>query len=147
VKKGQTAKVKAYTKAQESVRKDVERAFGVLVARFHILARPCNFWYREDVADIMISCIILHNMAVEDRRDGYQSELLELANTDEARFHVDGKQLVWESSNMVPETALTGTWAEMVAKRHADSQSKVDHFTLRNDPTEHIWNLQGSDEA
>lgn len=32
----------AFAKVQESVRKNVERAFGVLVARWHILQRPAR---------------------------------------------------------------------------------------------------------
>jgi hypothetical protein len=33
-----------FTKAQEGVRKDVERAFGVLQARFAMVRGPARFW-------------------------------------------------------------------------------------------------------
>lgn len=51
----------------------MERAFGVLVARWNILERPSRFWYRKDIADVLIACIVMHNMVVEERRDHYES--------------------------------------------------------------------------
>eukprot|EP00171_Calliarthron_tuberculosum_P003341 IDg3341t1 len=51
---------------QEACRKDVERAFGVLQARWHILARPSRFWYKSTMATIMRACIVMHNMMVEE---------------------------------------------------------------------------------
>ena len=35
-----------YTEAQEALRKDIERAFGVLQGRFHILRRESFLWYK-----------------------------------------------------------------------------------------------------
>ena len=52
---------------QEGARKDVERAFGVLQSKWHIIARPARFWSKETMREIMQCCIILHNMMVEDR--------------------------------------------------------------------------------
>ena len=42
-----------FAKQQESARKDVERAFGVLQARFAIVRRPARFWERKTLKDIM----------------------------------------------------------------------------------------------
>ncbi|XP_028088018.1 uncharacterized protein LOC114288658 [Camellia sinensis] len=58
-----------FAKAQESARKDVDRAFGVLQARFAIVRGPAHFWKTEIMEDIMMACIIMHNMIVEDERD------------------------------------------------------------------------------
>ncbi|KAJ9548083.1 hypothetical protein OSB04_020626 [Centaurea solstitialis] len=49
-----------------SNRNDVERAFGVLQSRFAIVAGPARIWRKERLHDIMTSCIIMHNMIVED---------------------------------------------------------------------------------
>ena len=57
-----------YTKCQEGVRKDVERVFGVLQARFEILKNPVRQWYLGTIEDIMLACIILHNMIIEDEQ-------------------------------------------------------------------------------
>jgi len=42
---------------QESVRKDVERAFGVLQNLWRILKTPCEFWYRSDIITIAYACL------------------------------------------------------------------------------------------
>uniref|UniRef100_A0A0D3AD44 Uncharacterized protein n=1 Tax=Brassica oleracea var. oleracea TaxID=109376 RepID=A0A0D3AD44_BRAOL len=56
---------------QEAARKDVERAFGVLQARFAIVRNPALLWEKEKISNIIRACIILHNMIVEEEQDGY----------------------------------------------------------------------------
>ncbi|RWR92880.1 putative nuclease HARBI1 [Cinnamomum micranthum f. kanehirae] len=58
-----------FAAAQESVRKDMERAFGVLQARFSIVRGLARFWDRQTLQHIMKTCIIMHNMIIEDERD------------------------------------------------------------------------------
>ncbi|XP_039130886.1 uncharacterized protein LOC120267278 [Dioscorea cayenensis subsp. rotundata] len=62
-------KKKYFAMKQESCKKDVECAFGVLQLRFAIVARPIRFWSKNVLCDIMTTCIIMHNMIVEDERD------------------------------------------------------------------------------
>uniref|UniRef100_A0A0D3CCD3 DDE Tnp4 domain-containing protein n=1 Tax=Brassica oleracea var. oleracea TaxID=109376 RepID=A0A0D3CCD3_BRAOL len=62
---------KLFAQVQEGCRKDIEHAFGVLHARFKIIREPARMWDISDLAIIMRSCIILHNMIVEDERDTY----------------------------------------------------------------------------
>jgi len=52
---------------QEGCRKDVERAFGVLQAKWHILVRPSRFWKKSAMREIFLCCVVLHNMMVEYR--------------------------------------------------------------------------------
>ena len=47
----------------------MERTFGILQARFIIVRGPARGWDMEDIKYIMMTCIILHNMIVEDERD------------------------------------------------------------------------------
>jgi hypothetical protein len=56
---------------QEAQRKEVERAFGVLQARFAVVAQPAQGWKHHNLNYIMKGCIILHNMILEDERDSY----------------------------------------------------------------------------
>jgi hypothetical protein len=51
---------------QESARKDIERAFGVLQKRWGVVRGPTYGWSPKHIGDIMKTCIILHNMIVED---------------------------------------------------------------------------------
>jgi hypothetical protein len=55
-----------FAKAPEEARKDNERAFGVLQARFVIVRGPSHFWDKGTLRDIMTTCVILHNMIIED---------------------------------------------------------------------------------
>jgi hypothetical protein len=57
-----------YTKCQEGARIDVERAFGVLQARFEIVKNPVRQWDLGTIEDIMLACIIMHNMIIEDEQ-------------------------------------------------------------------------------
>ncbi|QHO54546.1 uncharacterized protein DS421_2g57730 [Arachis hypogaea] len=71
ISKPQGEKRKLFAQYQEGQRKDVERAFGVLQARFAIIRGPAHFWEKKKLANIIRACIILHNMIVEDERDTY----------------------------------------------------------------------------
>ncbi|XP_071741341.1 uncharacterized protein [Rutidosis leptorrhynchoides] len=58
-----TTKFKRY---QESARKDIEQAFGVLQGRFAVIKSPARQFYIEKIQCIMYTCVILHNMITED---------------------------------------------------------------------------------
>ncbi|XP_048493241.1 uncharacterized protein LOC125493768 [Beta vulgaris subsp. vulgaris] len=60
-----------FAQCQEGLREDVERAFGVLQARFAIVHQSALAHDREMLGKIIIACIIIHNMIVEDERDSY----------------------------------------------------------------------------
>jgi hypothetical protein len=64
-------KRKNFAVAQESTRKNVERAFRVLQARFAIVCGPARLHKPKMLKEIMMACIILHNMIIEDERDLY----------------------------------------------------------------------------
>ncbi|XP_057793192.1 protein ALP1-like [Salvia miltiorrhiza] len=51
---------------QKAARKDIESAFGVLQAHWAIIKGPTRLWKKEKLSDIMFTCIILHNMIIQD---------------------------------------------------------------------------------
>ena len=63
-----------FATTQESTRKDVERAFGVLQAQFAIVRGLAHLWSIETLDYIMKACIILHDMIIEDERDANGAE-------------------------------------------------------------------------
>uniref|UniRef100_A0A0D3BAH5 DDE Tnp4 domain-containing protein n=1 Tax=Brassica oleracea var. oleracea TaxID=109376 RepID=A0A0D3BAH5_BRAOL len=87
----QGPKAVLFAQHQEAVRKDVERAFGVLQTRFDIVKNPAFFWDKVKIWKIMRACIILHNLIVEDERDRYtQYDVSELQQPEDNRSsHVD----------------------------------------------------------
>ena len=74
-KRPNNAKEAKFTRQQESLGKDVERAFRVLQGRFHILRKEVYYHDQAVLYDIMYCCIILHNMIVEEERGGYALHL------------------------------------------------------------------------
>lgn len=60
-------RLQRYAVWQESARKDIERCFGVLQRKFHILVKPVEMWKTHDIANMTHACIVLHNMMIEHR--------------------------------------------------------------------------------
>jgi len=123
----QTEKHKIFAKQQEGAKKDVERAFGVLQSRFTIVRRPARLWKRKSVGRIMLACVILHNMIVEDEKE-------------EATIHIDLNESPGASFALPPEVNVGGNlcFAD-VLRRKATLHSRLQHTQLKNDLIEHIW--------
>ncbi|KAH9111989.1 hypothetical protein LEN26_013342 [Aphanomyces euteiches] len=121
-----TQKKKHYSKMHEACRKDVERAFGVLQGRWHILAKPCKLWFKEDMAIIMRACIILHNMIIEhDTMTGASQE--EINQADDCVHFVPCDFSTFKT-NM------------------ANVRDTNEHRNLRNDIIEHLRSIKGLQE-
>lgn len=131
----QIRKHRLFAQYQEAVRKDVERAFGVLQARFAFLRRPCLIWDYEQMGQIMNACIIMHNMIVEDERETYQ-------NFDPSEFlndaHTNGNDVVEYSTERIADLRSYMRNKEQLRNREA-------HSSLKNDLIEHIWQNFGDD--
>lgn len=120
----QSPKMLEFKARHESARKDVERAFGVLQARWHIIQGPTKIWSRKIISDIMYTCIILHNMIVEDEGD---------AITD------------WsDDEGEEPEPANHGPTVDFEEHlaRFRNIRNNEAHHALRNDLMEHIWSIK-----
>lgn len=117
-----------FATAQESARKDVERAFGVLQARFAIIRGPSRFWDVESMKYIMTACIILHNMIIEDERD-----------INHADFNYDA---VAETPTITLSSNRTSEVMEFI-KVHQKIRDKQSHIQLQNDLVEHLWQKHG----
>lgn len=101
---------KKFKKLQESARKDVERAFGVLKGKWGILSRPLRQMTVARIRNLVYTCVILHNMIIHD------------AGTAISPVHIRDPPI----PAVFDEEAL----GEI---RHEDT-----HFRLRYDLTEHI---------
>uniref|UniRef100_A0A0D3AKZ4 DDE Tnp4 domain-containing protein n=1 Tax=Brassica oleracea var. oleracea TaxID=109376 RepID=A0A0D3AKZ4_BRAOL len=133
----QGPKAVLFAQRQEAVRKDVERTFGVLQARFAIVKNPALFWDKNKIEKIMRACIILHNMIVEDERDGYtQFDVSEFQQgEDTGSSHVD----------LTYSTDIPTNIANMMGVRTRIRDRQM-HQQLKADLVEHIWRKFGHDE-
>ena len=75
IHKPTTRMQKRFASAQEAKRKDIERAFGILQARFHILTTGCRLWSRDAMSSVIKRCVILHNLILDyERRHNVDGE-------------------------------------------------------------------------
>ncbi|XP_021974493.1 uncharacterized protein LOC110869557 [Helianthus annuus] len=106
-----------YKKKQETARKDIERAFGVLKKRWYITAQPSMILEKSKLRNIMYTCIILHNMILEDSDRAFYRES-------------------YDESNQPTNPLLTYAEKEVIRARIRDRDT---HHNLRADLTEHLW--------
>ncbi|XP_028091347.1 uncharacterized protein LOC114291684 [Camellia sinensis] len=123
----QGVKKQQFATTQESIRKDVKRAFGVLQSRFAIVGGAVHFWDPKMLGNIMKSCIILHNIIVEDGRDEHLDFSYEISSTN-------APVLLSCSSNNDFQSFMS---------RHLGIRDKNAYHALRNDLIEHMWYLHG----
>jgi hypothetical protein len=131
-KKPQVDEHKLFAEKQEGARKDVECAFGILQSRFCILRRPARLYEQGDLQNIMLACIILHNMIIEDEKD-----------IEQVPFDLNEEG----STYIVEEATIThGENPEMedVINRNAALHDRLAYKQLQSDLIEHIWQKFGN---
>ncbi|XP_050891427.1 uncharacterized protein LOC127096941 [Lathyrus oleraceus] len=130
----QGEKKKLFAQHQESARKDVERAFGVLQSRFAIIRGPARAWHMDTLKHTIYAYIILHNMIVEDERHTYGG------NFDYSYDNVDINNSTTETfSDPHPNLATR-------LQRRASIQEKQVHRKLQGDLVEYIWERFGHED-
>ena len=106
-----------FKKRQEGARKDIERCFGVLQQRWHYVRNPCRAMSVAKMSDAMYTCIILHNMILED----------------------EGRAICQDyTPDIVPEQFPQPTIPQR-RQNQRELESKQIHSQLRADLVEHVW--------
>ncbi|CAH9116217.1 unnamed protein product [Cuscuta epithymum] len=129
-----SVKEKLFAKRQESVRKDVERAFGVLQSRWHIVKGQACMWSAKDLGKIMKTCIILHNMIIENECG---------QGINPKNWQPDKEEV---PQNVTLEHDFTFL-ISMMNSRMKQIQSKSTHMSLKRDLIDHLWQIYGSNEV
>ena len=139
-----------FAKRQEARRKEVERAFGVLKAKFGILTTPCRLWFLEEMSVIMKACIILHNMSVEERVS--QEELL-AEDAEEAKLAQEDpeEKVVAENDDEVEAKAqdpvrlnpvTADRFIEDTVRNLTIIRNTLEHDMLREALVNHLWAIR-----
>lgn len=121
----QLPKDKLFAQRQESARKDVECAFGILKACFRVVETPTHLWLIANISDIMTACVIMRNMIVEDEGHVWDTEDLEF----EGDYEIEPPE----------HTFGTPQHIARLLERDSQVQSRTMHNRLKNDLVEHIW--------
>ncbi|KAL0004725.1 hypothetical protein SO802_012286 [Lithocarpus litseifolius] len=116
-----------FATTQESKRKDVEHAFGVLQAQFAIVRGPARLWRTEALDYIMKACIILHNMITEDERDANGAKDLDYEQVPESIPTTVPHEPIEEFSQFTVFIAA-----------HEKIRNRETHFELQLDLVEHL---------
>ena len=124
-----TEKDKIFAQEQESKRKDIERAFGVLRRRFCILKRPARLHDRGQLEKVVLACLILHNMIVEDEKTNDNIE-------EDLDLNEAPSTMTVHAPAFSPEDYVT---FERVLEKDADIRDISTHKQLKKDLVEHIW--------
>lgn len=129
----QTAKEKLFAKTQESIRKDVERCFGIIQATWKIIEYPCRIFDVKSMQDIITTCIILHNMRIKHR-----------SSSTVEPFEQSSGTLAGFTSGPPPNVDIGLN--DYIDQRDGIKDPRI-HFQLRNDIIDHLWEVKGNSIA
>ena len=127
-------KHKHFTNEQEKKRKDVERAFGILQARFHVLTVPCRLWSRDAMCSVIKCCVILHNLIIDFEKKTKQDSRY----TEEKTYKLNEPFTITRRHPGLPLSTV-----EKVINM-AKIQDTEMHHQLRNDLISHLWDFHGA---
>lgn len=112
---------KMFASAQEAKRKDIERAFGILQARFHILTSGCRLWNRLAMKQVIKTCVILHNLIID----------YEMANNVDSTYIAEACYIPEHPFRIVPRDVLNQTnetrTAMIVEMQDSDMHNRLQH--------------------
>ena len=106
----------------------------LLCLRFAIVYGPARLWDEDTLHNIMMACIIMHNMIVEDERDEHRGQ-------DDYNFDNMG-QYVCDYEDMGERVTVSHDAApelDAFIRNYKNIKSKETHTQLQADLIEHLW--------
>lgn len=129
-----------FVRMQESYRKDVERAFGVLQARWGMVRGAARLWNKDDLHNVINACIILHNMIVEEERHSYH-------NMYDYHEHEPptGIDYIHEGVPQIEDIERNMNNPAYVSylRRYGEIFNKAEHKELQRRLVQHLWSQRG----
>ena len=136
-----------------ALRKDVERLYAVLRARFHVLLHPARYFSVDRLIDTTMAVAILHNLMVLDRRGTF----LGRRHMEEAAAVAGGSAAALGGAGVaqLPHHGVEGPAAIAGAPPPdlsylearlacAEVTDRTGHFTLRDDLAAHMHAERGA---
>ncbi|XP_008221369.1 PREDICTED: uncharacterized protein LOC103321347 [Prunus mume] len=132
---------------QDGYIKDVERCFGILQARWAIIRGAARLFDEEVLRSIMMTCIILHNMIVEDEydydaaEDEYEPDPMNFVLT---RIYEKPMGPNGESVQHDPLVRADSFMHRMI-ERYTEMQSSYTHEHRQMDLMEYLCGVKGNE--
>ena len=142
----QSEKEKHFAKCQEGCRKDVERCFGILQARWAIVRSAARMFDVEALRSIMMTCIILHNMIVEDEYDYDAVDEYEPDPMNNSRTQIYYAHDRTEDPVQHEPLERDGRYNELIVQRYTSLQEPYWHIARQNDLIDHQWRLHEGED-
>jgi hypothetical protein len=97
----------------------------------------------------MLACILMHEMVVESRRNGYESQLFNLQQTEEGKYIVNNTVFEWQDKNSLESEGMLAvvSWAARVTSREEHIQDRHLCAQRKLDLIEHVYKFQGNSWA
>ncbi|CAL8998172.1 unnamed protein product [Prunus brigantina] len=140
-------KQKLFATYQEGYRKDVERCFGILQARWLIVRGAARMFDEEILRSIMMTCIILHNMIVEDEYDYDAGDVYEPDPMNTALTRIYERPMGPNGEPFEPEPLVRDDHImTRMIDRYTEMQSSYIHERRQLDLMEHLWAVSGNED-
>ncbi|CAL9026483.1 unnamed protein product [Prunus brigantina] len=141
----QSEKETSFAAFQEGYMKDVERCFGILQARSAIIRGAARMLDDEVLRSIMMTCIILHNMIMEDEYDYDAPEVFEPVPMNTALTGIYERLMGPNGQPIELEPLLRdGRYNNPMINRYQEMQSSYVHEKRQLDLIEHLWEMKGN---
>ncbi|CAL9006120.1 unnamed protein product [Prunus brigantina] len=140
-------KQKLFATYQEGYRKDVERCFGILQARWLIVRGAARMFDEEILRSIMMTCIILHNMIVEDEYDYDAGDVYEPDPMNTVLTRIYERPMGPNGEPFEPEPLVRDDHImTRMIDRYTEMQSSYIHERRQLDLMEHLWAVSGNED-
>ncbi|CAL8173974.1 unnamed protein product [Prunus armeniaca] len=139
----QSEKEKSFAAFQEGYKKDMERCFGVLQAYWAIIKGVARMLDEEVLQSIIMTCIILHNMIVEDEYDYDASEVFELDSMNTTLTRIYERSMRPNEQPMEHELLIRdGRYNNPMIDHYQEMQSSYIHEICQVDLIKHLWEMK-----
>ena len=128
IPKPKTRMQRFFSTSQEAKRKDIERAFGILQARFHILTSGCRLWDCMAMGTVIKTCVIRHNLVIDYERE----------HSLDPGYISSDQYIPLHSFIIIPKNAGKDS-AEHRQAKIAGMQASDHHHELQHDLMVEVW--------
>ncbi|XP_070676331.1 uncharacterized protein [Malus domestica] len=147
VSRPRSAKEKYFASCQEGCKKDVERCFGILQACWAIVRGAARMFDVESLRSIMMTCIILHNMIVEDEYDYDAVDEYQLDTINNSKTQIYCVHDATEEPVQHEPLQRDGRYNDRVIQRYTALQRPYMHNARQIDLIENQWELRGAEDT